>query len=224
LIVEDDFVLAKGLCDNLLAEGFDTHCVHQGDRALSAAAALNPELVLLDLRLPGMSGFELCKAFRRRGNVPVLVLTALSQKVDKIRCLDLGADDYLTKPFDLDELLARIRALLRRARPVVQKLTLGPIAIDFQTRFATRDRTELDLTHREFEILHYLAEREGHVVSRDELLKELWGYSEKPFTRSVDAAIARLRRKIEADAHRPRFIHTVHGDGYCLTANGQAHP
>jgi len=222
LVIEDDAVLAKGLQDNLLSEGFDALCVTDGGRARECAAQFNPDLIVLDLMLPGVSGFSLCQAFRDAGDTPILVLTARSQKADKVRCLDYGADDYLTKPFDLEELLARIRAILRRTRPNLETLTIGPVTIDFKARLALRGGTDLHLTHKEFEILHYLAEREGHVVHREELLKELWGYAQTPFTRSVDTAMARLRKKIESDAHRPRFIHTVHGDGYCLTPNGQA--
>jgi DNA-binding response OmpR family regulator len=222
LVVEDDAALAKGLQDNLLSEGFDALCVSDGSRAQASAAAFNPDLIVLDLMLPGVSGFELCRAIRDAGETPILVLTARSQKADKVRCLDHGADDYLTKPFDLEELLARIRAILRRTRPNLETLTIGAVTIDFKSRLALRGGADLHLTHKEFEILHYLAEREGHVVHREELLKELWGYAQTPFTRSVDTAMARLRKKIESDAHHPRFIHTVHGDGYCLTPNGQA--
>jgi len=221
LVVEDDTALATGLLDNLLSEGFDTQCVNEGGRALASAAAFKPDLIVLDLMLPGVSGFDLCRAFHDAGETPILVLTARSEKADKIRCLDYGADDYLTKPFDLDELLARIRAILRRTRPSLETLTIGSITVDFRSRLAVRDNTDLRLTHKEFEILQYLAERQGHVVHRDELLKDLWGYAQAPFTRSVDTAMARLRKKIEADAHHPRFIHTVHGDGYCLTPHGQ---
>ena len=129
---------------------------------------------------------------------------------------------FSEKVADLEELIARIRAILRRTRPSLEILTMGSIAVDFKARSAVRDATDLRLTHKEFEILHYLAERQGHVVHRDELLKDLWGYAQAPFTRSVDTAMARLRKKIEVDAHHPRFIHTVHGDGYCLTPHGQS--
>ena len=221
LVVEDDAILAKGLRANLCSEGFDVLCVNDGGRAIASAEEFKPDLIVLDLMLPGMSGFELCKAIRDAGETPILVLTVRSQKADKIRCLNHGADDYLTKPFDLEELLARIRAILRRTRPNLETLTIGSVTVDFKSRLALRGGTDLHLTHKEFEILNYLAEREGQVVHREELLKELWGFVQTPFTRSVDTAVARLRKKIESDAHRPRFIHTVHGDGYCLTPNGQ---
>jgi len=222
LVVEDDVGLAKGLQENLTSQGFDAACVADGNLALGVARQFAPDLVVLDLMLPGTSGFELCKALRERGKTPILVLTARSQKADKIRVLDLGADDYITKPFDLDELLARVRAILRRARPRVTRLSIGSVIVDFVSRRASNGNTDLGLTQREFELLQYLAEREGRVVHRDELLRELWGYPSTPFTRSVDTAIARLRKKIESYPHRPRFIHTVHGDGYCLTSQGAA--
>lgn len=222
LIIEDDAVLAKGLRDSLCSQDFDVRCVSDGGVAQASAEEFKPDLIVLDLMLPGRSGFELCQAIRNAGETPILVLTVRSGKADKLRCLNHGADDYLTKPFDLEELLARIRAILRRTRPNLETLTLGSVAIDFKSRLALRDGVDVHLTHKEFEILNYLAEREGQVVHREELLKELWGFAQTPFTRSVDTAVARLRKKIESDAHRPRFIHTVHGDGYCLTPKGQA--
>ena len=158
----------------------DTQGVNDGGRALASAAAFKPDLIVLDLMLPGVSGFDLCRAFHDACDTPILVLTARSQKADKIRCLDYGADDYLTKPFDLEELFARIRAILRRTRPSLETLTIGSITVDFRSRLAVRDNTDLRLTHKEFEILHYLAERQGHVVHRDELLKDLWGYAQAP--------------------------------------------
>jgi DNA-binding response OmpR family regulator len=222
LIVEDDPALSRVLRDNLLFEGFDVESIADGSLALAKAKAFVPDLVVLDISLPGINGFELCGTLRQRGRTPILILTARSQKADKLRGLNLGADDYITKPFDLEEFLARVKAVLRRARPASEVLVMGPVTIDFVSRTARRGRNELHLTHREFEILQYLAERQGYVVHRDELLRELWGYPQVPFTRSVDNAIARLRKKIEPDLHHPHFIHTVHGDGYTLTPEGQA--
>jgi DNA-binding response OmpR family regulator len=221
LVVEDDAIIREVLILALEDEGYDVRSAIQGHRALEELRTWPADLIILDLMLPGVSGFDLCRAFHDTCDTPILVLTARSQKADKIRCLDYGADDYLTKPFDLEELFARIRAILRRTRPSLETLTIGSITVDFRSRLAVRDNTDLRLTHKEFEILHYLAEREGHVVHRDELLKDLWGYAQQPFTRSVDTAMARLRKKIESDSHHPRFIHTVHGDGYCLTPHGQ---
>ena len=221
LVVEDDAALARVLKDNLVFEGFDVEWVDEGSLVLQKAKSFAPDLVVLDIMLPGADGFELCSTLRQRGRTPILILTARSQKADKLLGLNLGADDYITKPFDLEEFLARVKAVLRRARPATDKLTMGAVIIDFASQTARRGKIDLHLTHREFELLQYLAERQGHVVQREELLRELWGYPQIPFTRSVDNAIARLRKKIEPDVHHPRFIHTVHGDGYTLTPEGQ---
>jgi DNA-binding response OmpR family regulator len=216
LFVEDDAALSQVVSDILTFEGYDVERVNDGDLAVSRAAEFMPDLVLLDVRLPGTSGFELCQILRRGGRAGVIMLTALGQKADKMRGLDLGADDYVTKPFDVDELLARIRAVIRRSRSNVDQLTLGPVTIDFVALQATSGSQSLRLTRREFDLLHYLAERSDRVVYRDELLREIWGYPATPSTRSVDHAIARLRKKIEEDPRHPRFVLTVHGDGYQL--------
>jgi DNA-binding response OmpR family regulator len=224
LIVEDDAALARVLRDNLTFDGFDVQWVTDGNAALHAVRAFTPDLAVLDLMLPGMSGFELCGLLRRHGHIPIIILSARGQKADKLRGLNLGADDYVSKPFDLEEFLARVHAVLRRARPVVDEITLGSVTVDFRARTASQNGRTIHLTYREFELLAYLAERQERVVRRAELLREVWGYPDTPSTRSVDHAIARLRKKIEPDAHRPRFIHTVHGDGYCLTPAGAPEP
>ncbi len=225
LIVEDDAPLARVLRDNLKYAGFDVACAGTGEAALEYARATPPDLILLDIMLPGCDGFELCGALRGGGRVPIIMLTARGQRADKLRGLELGADDYITKPFDFEELLARIRAVLRRVRPTVERLELGPIVVDFTRLQAWSSDGELHLTHRELEVLRYLAERRGRVVARDELLREVWGYMEQPNTRSVDHTVARLRKKIEPKPHHPRFIHSVRGDGYCLSAgDGSAGP
>jgi DNA-binding response OmpR family regulator len=221
LVIEDDAALARVLRDNLAFEGFDVEWVGDGDLAVASARAFAPDLILLDIMLPGRSGFELFGLLRQGGPTPIIVLTARSEKADKLRGLNLGADDYVTKPFDLEELLARIHAVLRRASPAPGRLVLGEITVEFGARIARRGVVELSLTHREFELLQYLADRPSRVVHRSELLREVWGYPDTPLTRSVDHAIARLRKKIETDPSRPRFIHTVHGDGYTLTPEGQ---
>ena len=220
LVVEDDAALARVLRDNLTYDGFEVDCVASGHSALSRLKTVAPDLVVLDIMLPDTNGFELCGMLRQGRQTPIIILTARGQKADKLRGLDLGADDYITKPFDLEEFLARVRAVLRRTRPTVDALTLGDVTIDFRAQHATKANQRIHLTHREFELLQYLAERREHVVHRNELLREVWGYPDVPSTRSVDHAIARLRKKIEADPHHPRFIHTVHGDGYCLTPAG----
>ncbi len=221
LVAEDDPALARVLRDNLQFEGYEVECVADGALVQARAKEFGPDLVVLDIMLPSVNGFELCAALRQRHHLPILILSARGHKADKLRGLNLGADDYLTKPFDLEELLARIKAVLRRTRPSSDTLKMGPVAIDFVLETARNGSTELHLTHREYELLKYLAERQGVAVHRDELLREIWGFMEAPFTRAVDNAIGRLRKKIETDPHRPRFIHTVHGDGYMLTPEGR---
>jgi DNA-binding response OmpR family regulator len=206
------------LYDNLVYEGFVVDCAADGREALRLVRAGRPDLVLLDLMLPGLDGFDVCRALNtEHDRVPIIMLTARTQRDDKIRGLELGADDYVTKPFSLDELLARVRAVLRRSQRVVRTLTLGDVCIDLEHMRAKKGKTALALTPRDFALLQYLAERAGKTVGRDELLRAVWGYSAIPVTRTVDSFVARLRRRIEPDPHHPRFIRTVHGDGYSLT-------
>jgi DNA-binding response OmpR family regulator len=217
LVVEDDQALARVLADNLSYSGFDVATIDGGPEVLSTVRAFGPDLVLLDVMLPGPSGFELCGLIREGGRTPIIMLTARDQKADKLRGLEAGADDYITKPFDFDELKARLHALLRRARRSVVAIRLGRVVIDFQQLRAQLAGVDIHLTRREFDLLFYLAERRGLVVHRSELLREIWGYPTEPTTRAVDYAIKRLRRKLEVDPHNPRYITTVHGDGYSLT-------
>ena len=217
LVVEDDKQLARLLADNLTFCGFDVEFVADGNLVIGHLRSFNPDLVLLDVKLPGRSGFDLCGMIRQGGRTPVILLTACDQKSDKVRGLDMGADDYITKPFDFDELRARVCAVLRRARIAVRHLRMGKVVVDLHGLTATAGRHSLHLTRREFDVLSYLAERQGAVVHRGELLREVWGYPEEPATRAVDYAIRRLRKKVEVDPHNPRYIHAVHGDGYCLT-------
>lgn len=224
LIVEDDAALARVLRDNLVFEGFDVERVADGHLAVNVARSFAPDLIILDIMLPGRDGFDLCRLLRRGGSVPIIMLTARSQKADKLKGLALGADDYVTKPFDIEELMARVHAVLRRSGPSITQVTLGAVTVDFERLTAIHGHNELHLTHREFELLRYLAVRPGRVVSRQELLREIWGYPDTPNTRSVDHAVARLRKKIEPDPGHPRFIHTVHGDGYMMTPDGVSAP
>jgi DNA-binding response OmpR family regulator len=210
--------------DNLEFEGFEVAYAQDGATALKLATDLLPDLILLDVALPDISGFELFGSLGRRFRTPVIFLTARSQKADKLRGLNLGADDYITKPFDIEELLARVHAVLRRTHAPVSRLALGDVVIDFEQQRATRGDEVIHLTGREFDLLRYLAERRDRIIHRDELLREVWGYVDAPLTRSVDHAISRLRKKIEQDAHAPQFIHTVRGDGYCLTPGAAGHP
>jgi DNA-binding response OmpR family regulator len=217
LIVEDDAALAQLLRDNLIIDGFAAEWAASSEEALNRSRSFNPDLILLDVMLPGLSGFDVGKMLSRGGDIPIIILSALGQKADKLRGLNMGADDYVTKPFDMEELVARIHTVLRRKSPPVEAITLGPVTVDFKTRRARDGSGDLHLTHREFEILRFLAERRDRIVYRDELLREIWGFLGTSATRSVDQAVARLRKKIEPNAHSPRFLRTVHGDGYLLT-------
>ena len=219
LVAEDDAALARVLRDNLLSQGFDVDWVDGGDLVEARTRDFAPDLVILDVMLPGKSGFDLVASLKERNRTAVVMLTARSQRADILHGLHLGADDYITKPFNLEEFLARIRAVLRRSAPSGESLVMGNVTINFLSRTARRGKIELYLTHREFELLRYLAERREKVVHREELLREVWGYIDTNVTtRSVDHAIVRLRKKIEPDPHHPEFIRTVHGDGYCLSA------
>ena len=218
LVVEDDQLLAKVICDNLSFDGFEVTRAATAHAAVNLLREFGPDLIVLDVMLPDRSGFDVFETLHQGGRTPIIFLTARGETVDRLRGLRLGADDYVIKPFDLAELLARVHAVLRRARGVTDRLTLGDVSIDFKNQTAMRRGQALHLTHREFELLRFLAARAGRVVHRGELLRGVWGYpDDSATTRSVDHAIARLRRKIEPQSDQPRFIHTVHGDGYSLT-------
>jgi DNA-binding response OmpR family regulator len=225
LVVEDDVSLARVLCDNLVYEGFDVALAADGNRALKEHRVFNPDLVLLDLTLPGLDGFEVCRKLNReQSRTGIIILTARTQKEDKLQGLRLGADDYITKPFALDELLARIEAVMRRLHPADDGLSLGSLHIDFNHYTAERNNEKVAFSQREIEVLRYMSVRAGKVVTRDELLRNVWGYQNIPLTRSVDNLIARLRWKIEPDPDNPRYIHTVYGDGYRLTLDAPRRP
>ena len=219
LIVEDDDGFARLLLDNLRYEGFDVERARNVPECLKALAAFAPHLILLDLMLAGGDGLDICRHLaQQKDKPPIIIISARGRKEDKILGLDLGADDYLAKPFDVDELLARIRAVLRRREPPkVERLAMGEVEVHFPTQTATRAGRPLTLRHRDFQLLQHFAQRPGKLVTRDELLREVWGYRDPPLTRAVDIAITRLRRKIEPDPSAPRYIRTLHGDGYCLT-------
>jgi DNA-binding response OmpR family regulator len=217
MLVEDDEALACVLSGNLGCAGFEVQWLQDGAAVVTRLREFRPDLILLDVMLPGKDGFDVCRAVRAENRTPVIMLTARDQKGDKLMGLEMGADDYLTKPFDFDELVARIRAVLRRVALVVSTLRFGSLVVDLTNRRATDSGRSLHLTAREFDLLSYLSERRGRTVYRAELLREVWGFQEEPRTRAVDYAIKRLRQKIEPDPHRPRFIHSMRGDGYCLT-------
>ena len=207
------------LTHDLRHSGFEVECVNHGARVLERLEGFVPDLVLLDVMLPGKSGFELCRLIRLRRETPVIMVTARDAKADVLAGLRDGADDYITKPFDFDEFVARIHAVLRRARPRVSQITLGSLTFDFARLRVLGGQDRLHFTPREFAILSHLAERLGTVVHRSELLREVWGYPQEPRTRAVDFAIKRLRDKVEPNPHEPRYIHSVRGDGYRLTVD-----
>jgi DNA-binding response OmpR family regulator len=218
LVVEDDRMLAKIIGDNLTLDGFEVARAADANSALNLVRRFVPDLILLDVMLPDRSGFDIFASLSRGGRTPIIFLTARGQRADKVRGLNLGGDDYITKPFDLEELLARVHAVLRRVRADLEQVKLGPVVVDFSTQTAAKGGKSLHLTHQEFQLLKYLASRAGKVVYRTELLRAVWGYpDDSANTRSVDHAIARLRKKLERDPEEPKFIHTVHGDGYMLT-------
>lgn len=222
LVVEDDPAILRGLADNLAFESYDVLTASDGDTGYRMAREKKPDLIVLDLMLPRMSGYEVCRKLRGEGfETPILMLTARGEEADRILGLDLGADDYVSKPFSVRELLARIRAILRRAQPpraLPDELRFEDVVVDFRSWEATRGGKPLEMTRKEFSVLRYLASRAGEVVSRDELLNEVWGYENYPTTRTVDNHIAGLRNKLEPDPAQPQYLRTVHGVGYKFVA------
>jgi len=224
LIVEDEPDMRLGLKDNLEFDGYVVDSAENGKEGYEKIIKNNYDLVLMDVMMPEMSGFEVCKQIRKDGiNVPVILLTAKGEEIDKVRGLELGADDYITKPFSLRELLARVKAVLRRApehnaqvEKKNSKIQIGLLTVDFSTFIAISKNKPVQMSHKEFELLHYLWDKRNTVVTRDDLLNKIWGYEESPTTRTVDNFIVRLRQKIEKDPERPHFIITVHGIGYKL--------
>jgi DNA-binding response OmpR family regulator len=222
LIIEDEPAMRLGLQDNLEFEGYEVSQAADGELGLQKGLSGKFDLIILDLMLPKMSGFDVCKSLRKAGiQSPIILLTAKGEEIDKVLGLELGADDYMTKPFSLRELLARIKAILRRTGhvpsqaedPIVQ---IGQLSLDFVQYKATSPQGEEKLSHKEFEILKFLWEQRNEVVSRSDLLEKVWGYDAEPTTRTVDNFIARLRQKVEKSAKRPEIILTVHGIGYKL--------
>ena len=219
LIVEDNRDLAYGLRNNLEIEGYEVDVADDGETGLSRARSTRPDLVVLDLMLPRMDGFRVLRALRDdQLTMPVLILTARGEESDKVRGLKLGADDYLTKPFGLLELLARVEALLRRTTPRVDPPmeSIGEIEIDRATHGVSFNGAPVELAPKEYDLLIALADRNGAVVSRLELMRQVWGYSDAVITRTIDTHIAELRRKLERDPARPRHILTVRKVGYRL--------
>jgi DNA-binding response OmpR family regulator len=218
LIVEDDPAILRGLADNLAFESYEVLTATDGELACALIREKKPDLIILDLMLPRLSGYEVCRRIRSEGvATPIVMLTARGEETDRILGLDLGADDYVTKPFSVRELLARVRAILRRVSPtgrMPDELRVDDIVIDFRRYEARKGALRLELTRKEFGVLRLLAARAGEVVTRDELLNEVWGYEATPTTRTVDNHIASLRAKLEASPSDPRHLLTIIGVGY----------
>ncbi len=223
LLVEDEEALRLTLGDRLRSEGYVVNVAGNGEEGLEKATRLPFDLIILDVMLPRKSGFDVCRDIRQAGlATPILMLTARGQTVDKVVGLKLGADDYVTKPFELPELLARIEALLRRApsKPVSKEgiQQFGNLRVDLRGTEVSKDGEVVPLSAREFQLLRYFIEHRGATISRDELLREVWGYNASTFTRTVDVHVASLRQKLEADSKKPTLIVTVQGLGYKFAA------
>jgi len=218
LVIEDDAAILRGLADNLIHEGYEVVTATTGEAGYDLQKSQKPDLLILDLMLPRMSGLELCRKLRSEGvQIPILMLTAKSEESDRVIGLDLGADDYVTKPFSLRELMARVRALLRRIHTEIglpDELQFGDVQVDFRRYVARRCGKPVEMTRKEYATLRLLVARAGEVVTREELLNEVWGYEAYPVSRTVDNHIAGLRSKLEKDPSRPVHIRTVHGVGY----------
>ncbi len=222
LIVEDEKPILKGLTDNLKKEGYEIIGCSDGKKGLQTALAESIDLVMLDLMLPGMNGLDICKEIKKKKiAVPVIMVTAKSKETDKILGLELGADDYITKPFSINEVIARIKAVLRRvevhSKAKKQKLNayeFGDVKINFVQYEAFRGKKKLKFSKREFEIIEYMIKRKGEVITRNDLLDVVWGYESFPTTRTVDNFIARIRKQIEAKPAKPKHILSIRGAGY----------
>ncbi len=218
LIVEDEPNMVAGLRDNFEFEGYDVITAPDGVAGLERALNEAPDLVILDVMMPRMSGLDVCKQLKaKQPSVPIIMLTARGQEVDKVVGLELGADDYVTKPFSIRELLARVKAVLRRSKTAPkeqEKYSFGEVEVNLKSCQVSRSGKELEFSSKEFELLKYFLFHPGEALSRDRLLEDVWGYDRFPTTRTVDAHIVRLRQKVEPKPEEPRFILTVHGTGY----------
>lgn len=218
LIVEDEPNMVAGLRDNFEFEGYEVLSAYNGVEGLERALAESPDLVVLDVMMPKMSGLDVCKQLKaKRPSIPIIMLTARGQEVDKVVGLELGADDYVTKPFSIRELIARVKAVLRRSRTLPKdhdRYLFGDADVNLHTCQVTRGGKDIELSAMEFELLKYFISHAGEVLTRDRLLEEVWGYDSYPSTRTVDAHLVRLRQKLEPDPEQPHFFLTVHGMGY----------
>jgi two-component system alkaline phosphatase synthesis response regulator PhoP len=218
LLVEDEESLILTLQDRLVSEGYDTTIARDGDAAVETATRRTFDCILLDISLPKKNGFDVCRDLRQKGlQTPILMLTARGQVIDRVLGLKLGADDYVTKPFEMAELLARIEALLRRSRTLTSSagaFAFGDVEVDFRSAEVRRRGVLVELSGLEMKLLRYLVEHRGAVLTRDELLEKVWGYDATPVTRTVDVHVASLRQKLEKNPARPEHIVTLHGLGY----------
>jgi two-component system alkaline phosphatase synthesis response regulator PhoP len=219
LVVEDEETLAVTLTDRLVSEGYEVEVAGDGETAVARGGGTLFDLIVLDVALPKKSGFDVCRDLRQRGiQTPIMMLTARGQVIDRVLGLKLGADDYLTKPFEMPELLARVEALLRRPRSLASggaaAYAFGSVHADFRSATVTRGGQPADLSGLEIKLLRYFIEHRGALLSRDELLEKVWGYDAMPVTRTVDVHVASLRQKLERNPSRPEFFVTVHGLGY----------
>ena len=228
LVVEDDRAIVEGLTSALRAEGYEVESATEGPTGLQRAKSGDAMLLILDIMLPGMSGLEITKRLRDAGSaLPIILLTAKGEEDDRVLGLELGADDYVTKPFSVRELMARVRSALRRARTAAGArrvlFEFGDVVVDFKRQGVQKAGRPLELSAREFRILAYFIEHAGEMLTRERLLNDIWGYDVFPTTRTVDNHIARLRKKIEDEPETPRFILTVRGAGYLFEpAGGEA--
>ena len=218
LLIEDEQAMAQALQDAFNHHGYELKIAGDGETGLRIALEEQPDVILLDVMLPGRDGFEVCRLLRERGcSVPIVMLTARSEEVDRVVGLEIGADDYVTKPFSTRELLARVKAHMRRSAQAPQissECVFGDVKVNFSKSTATRSGKPVELTSTELAVLKFLVNRKDEVVSRDQLLNHVWGYETYPDSRTVDTHILNLRHKLEDNPRRPRFILTVHGIGY----------
>ncbi|MBM7693549.1 two-component system response regulator VicR [Peribacillus deserti] len=225
LVVDDEKPIADILQFNLKKEGFDVHCAYDGNEAVKMVEEITPDLILLDIMLPGRDGMEVCREVRKKHDIPIIMLTAKDSEIDKVLGFELGADDYVTKPFSTREIIARVKANLRRQQTVAnqgsedddsKEITIGSLMIHPDAYIASKRGETIELTHREFELLHYLAKHIGQVMTREHLLQTVWGYDYYGDVRTVDVTVRRLREKIEDNPSHPAWIVTRRGVGYYL--------
>ena len=218
LIIEDDISILRGLKDNLTFEGYQVITATDGREGLTIALEKQLDLLLLDIMLPGMNGYEICRKLKKeKPDLPIIMITARGSEMDTVAGLDIGADDYISKPFSIPELLARVRALLRRSSTEnieVETYSFGNVSLDFKKYVTTVHQKQVDLSSKEYDIMKYFIEHEHEVVHRHDLLEKVWGFDITPTTRTVDNYILELRKKLEPDPSKPRYILTIRGAGY----------